>query len=158
MREMRRKDRKLEIEDIHYVLNTGEYGVLSTVTPDGTPYSIPISYAYDEDNNVIYMHCTADGGQNIENITFQPVVCYTIVTGTEVLPENFSTRYWSVNVFGKIDIITNTEQKKEGLRKLLFKYSADFKEKGLNYIDSAVDRVFVLKLSISEVTGKARKQ
>ena len=61
MREMRRKDRKLEIEDIHYVLNTGEYGVLSTVTPDGTPYSIPISYAYDEDNNVIYMHCTADG-------------------------------------------------------------------------------------------------
>ena len=107
MREMRRQDRKLDSSDIVSALNRGEYGVLSTVTPEGKPYSIPISYAYDGNENAIYMHCTAEGGQNIDNITFQPDVCYTIVTGTEVLPGKFSTKYWSVNVFGRVEIILN---------------------------------------------------
>ena len=158
MREMRRNDRMLSEEDVKKVLKNGEFGVLATVMEDGKPYSIPISYAYDEGINVIYMHCTSEGGQNIDNIKFQPNACFTVVTGTEVLSESFSTRYWSVNVFGKVDVITSTDQKKDGLKALLYKYSADFEEKGLKYIDSAVDRVFVLKLNIEYATGKARKQ
>lgn len=157
MRAMRRQDRKMEAAAIRSVLNKGTYGVLSTVMPDGKPYSIPISYAYNEEAGVIYMHCTTDGGQKIENISKQPYVCYTIVTDTEVLPESFSVKYRSVNVFGKMDILTDEEQKKAGLRKLLYKYSAVHKEKGLKYIDSASARTLVLKLTIVEVTGKAHQ-
>ena len=158
MREMRRQDRKLTDADAKEVLCRGEYGVLATVTSDGKPYSIPISYAYDEKHNAIYMHYTADGGQKIDNILENSNVCYTVVTDTEVLSESFSTKYWSVNVFGRIQFIENIEQKKLGLYQLLKKYSLDFEEKGLKYIDSAVDRVYVLRLEIDEITGKARKK
>jgi uncharacterized protein (DUF2147 family) len=50
------------------------------------------------------------------------------------------------------------DQKKYGLRQILGKYSSEHMEKGLKYIDSAADKVYVLKLTISEITGKARKQ
>ena len=45
------------------ILNMGEYGVLATVMDDGKPYSIPLNYALDEESQVIYMHCSAEGGQ-----------------------------------------------------------------------------------------------
>lgn len=41
---MRRKDKELFGADIEVILEKGEYGVLSTVGPDGTPYGIPLSY------------------------------------------------------------------------------------------------------------------
>ncbi len=42
MREMRRKDRKLDSADTLEILKNGEYGVLATVTEDGSPYDVPI--------------------------------------------------------------------------------------------------------------------
>ena len=47
MREMRRKDRLLDSADAVEILKNGEYGVLATVTEDGSPYSVPMSYACD---------------------------------------------------------------------------------------------------------------
>lgn len=38
MREMRRKDRMLTDEEAYKLLKETEYGVLSTICPDGTPY------------------------------------------------------------------------------------------------------------------------
>ena len=59
MREMRRKDRLLDSADVVEILKNGEYGVLATVTEDGSPYSVPMSYAFDAESHVIYMHCSA---------------------------------------------------------------------------------------------------
>ena len=53
------QDYRLKME----ILNMGEYGVLATVMDDGKPYSIPLNYALDEESQVIYMHCSAEGGQ-----------------------------------------------------------------------------------------------
>ena len=54
MREMRRKDRQLDSADTLEILKNGEYGVLATVTEDGSPYGVPMSYAFDEESHVIY--------------------------------------------------------------------------------------------------------
>lgn len=158
MREMRRQDRKLEAEEVKDILKRGEYGVLATVTPDGLPYSIPMSYAYDEEENAIYLHCTVEGGQKIDNISANPHVCFTVVSETEVMAEKFATKYWSANAMGEIITVKDTEEKKKGLFRLIRKYSRGFEEKGLKYIDSAVDKVNVLKLNISSMSGKARKK
>lgn len=98
MREMRRKDRMLTEEEAMDVVRKGEYGVLSTVGEDGKPYAVPLSYVLDEEKKAIYFHGTAAGGQKMDNILANPAVCFTVVMNTEVLPSQFSTKYYSANV------------------------------------------------------------
>ena len=158
MREMRRQDRKLDPEEILEILNMGEYGVLATVMDDGKPYSIPLSYALDEESQVIYMHCSAEGGQKIDNLRLHPDACFTIVSQSELLPDKFATKYWSANVFGTVAIIEEGPEKQKGIEAILRKYSPEHVEKGLNYIEGAIHKIYVLKLEIWEATGKARKK
>ena len=158
MREMRRKDRLLDSADVVEILKNGEYGVLATVTEDGSPYSVPMSYAFDAESHVIYMHCSAEGGQKIDNIHFHPEVCFTIIRQTELMPEKFATRYWSANVFGSIAIIEDGPEKQKGIEAILRKYSPEYMERGLKYIEGAIRKIHVLRLDIREITGKARKQ
>ena len=46
---MRRKDRQVSDEEAMAYLKAAEYGVLSTVGPDGEPYGVPLTYAVEED-------------------------------------------------------------------------------------------------------------
>ena len=158
MREMRRKDRQLDNADALEILKNGEYGVLATVTERGNPYGVPMSYAFDAESHVIYMPCSAEGGQKIDNLRLHPEVCFTIIRQTELMPEKFATRYWSANVFGSVAIIENGPEKQKGIEAILRKYSPDHIEKGLKYIEGAIRKIYVLQLDIREITGKARKQ
>ena len=158
MREMRRTDRKLSAEETEEILAKGEYGVLSTVCEDGTPYGIPISYAYNANDHVVYMHCSADGGQKIDNLRFNDKACLTVVLDTELMPEKFATKYWSATVFGSVQIIDAKDEKQEGMEAILRKYAPMFEEKGLKYIENTIDKIHILKLRIETAAGKARKQ
>ena len=158
MRKMRRQDRRLDDDGIKEILRIGEYGVLATVTAEGQPYSVPMSYAYDEDSGAIYMHCTADGGQKIDDILSEPRVCFTVVTGTKVIPERFTTAYRSVNVFGKMELPDDPGEKMRGLMALVLKYSSDYEVPGRRYAESSLDKVTVLRLDIDSFTGKAREE
>ena len=113
MREMRRKDRQLTEEEAMDVVRKGEYGVLATVGDDGKPYSVPLSYVLDEEKGALYFHGTAAGGQKMDNILANPSVCFTVVMDTEVLPAQFSTKYYSANVFGTAKVVEEEEEKKK---------------------------------------------
>jgi len=158
MREMRRQDRRLADNEILDVLKAGEHGVLATVMEDGRPYSIPMNYAFEEESRVLYMHCSVEGGQKIDNIRLHPEVCFTVVRQTQLMPEKFATKYSSANVFGRITIIEEGSEKQTGIEAILRKYAPDYMEKGLKYIEGAIRRIYILKLEIREITGKARKQ
>lgn len=155
---MRRQDRKLAPEEISEILKKGEYGVLATVTDDGKPYGIPISYALDKENQVIYMHCSADGGQKVDNLRLHPEACLTVIGKTELMPDKFATRYCSANVFGTVTIIEEGPEKQKGIEAILHKYSSEYVEKGLEYIEGAIQKIYVLRLEIHESTGKTRKK
>ncbi|MBQ7533997.1 MAG: pyridoxamine 5'-phosphate oxidase family protein [Stomatobaculum sp.] len=156
MREMRRQDRKLTEEEAMQILTAAEYGVLSTVCEDGTPYAVPISFAVEE--GCIYMHCTVDGGQKIDNLRRNPAACFTAVSETKLLPDKFGTLYLSAIARGKVEIITDPEEKMKGLMALLRKYSADFMESGIKYANASVNKVYILRLPIETITGKGRKK
>lgn len=76
-REMRRNDRQLNTEDTLSILEQGEYGILSTVSADGIPYGVPVSYTYF--NQCIYFHCAKNAGLKLENIGNNANVCFTVV-------------------------------------------------------------------------------
>lgn len=152
-RPMRRNDRALSETQSIEILQKGEYGILSTVSADGQPYGVPVSFAFE--GTALYFHCAVEG-HKLENLTANPRVSFCVVGETKVLPDKFATRYESAIVFGSASELTGDE-KHAGLTKLLEKYSADFMEKGEKYINSDIQKTRVFKIEIESVSGKARR-
>lgn len=153
--EMRRKDRQLAREEGIQLLQDAEYGVLSTANSEGVPYGVPMSYAYID--HAVYMHCAKAEGQKIVNIKGNNKASFTVVQNTEVLPEQFSTRYMSAIATGTVSLVEQEEEKKKALIAILEKYSPAFMEKGIKYMNSALDKVYIIKVDVEELTAKGRK-
>ncbi len=124
-RTMKRKDMQVSEEDIKYILENGEYGIISTIGEDGYPYGIPMSYVYNEN---IYFHC-GKNGHKIDNFNYSNKVSFNIVYDTEIVPENLDHHYKSIIAFGSV-VEVDGEEKIQALRDLVSKYAVDFKEKG----------------------------
>ncbi|WP_143317756.1 pyridoxamine 5'-phosphate oxidase family protein [Clostridium sp. HBUAS56017] len=152
-REMRRKDRELKNDEIIEVLKNTSYGILSTISENGYPYGVPISYVFFNDS--IYFHC-ATKGHKLDNILNNDKVSFCVVGNTCVLPEEFSTKYESIIVFGKA-IEVFDDEKNMALLETLNKYSPDFIEQGKEYIIKAGKATKVIKITIDHISGKARR-
>jgi len=151
--ELRRKDRGICDDAAMDLLLRGEYGVLSTLSPDGLPYGIPLSYCLI--GNALYFHSAIEG-RKVDNITSDKRVSFCVVGGTEILPAKFSTKYESVIVSGLAEEVFALE-KKCALRGFVTKYSSQYIKEGEKYINSDIDKARVFKIIINEMSGKARK-
>lgn len=151
---MRRADRAIPDSEAQHLLRVGEYGVLSTVSADGQPYGVPVSFAYT--GEAIYFHCALEG-HKLENLSGNNKVSFCVVGKTQVLPDKFATNYESVIVFGQALEVTG-EEKQAGLIELLKKYSPGYMEKGERYIKGDGDKAKVYKIVIESMTGKARRK
>ncbi|NRT77824.1 pyridoxamine 5'-phosphate oxidase family protein [Clostridium beijerinckii] len=151
-RQMRRKDRELKEDEITEILKNNSYGTLSTISENGYPYGLPISYVFY--NNSIYFHC-AIKGHKLDNILNNDKVSFCVVGETCVLPNEFSTKYESVIVFGRASEASDDE-KDMVLLEVLNKYSPDFIEQGKEYIKKAGEATRVIKISIEHISGKAK--
>ena len=107
MHELRRKDRAVSDDDAMGILKKAEYGVLSTVCPDGTPYGVPLNFCFVE--NAIYFHCAVEG-RKIDNVERNPSVSFCVVGATEVMPAKFGTKYESVIVSGTVGEVFDKEK------------------------------------------------
>jgi len=150
---MRRKDRELSREEAERILSAGEYGTLSLNGLSGHPHAIPMSYAYE--NGIIWLHC-AMAGAKLDALRADPRATFCVVGATEVLPDQFSTRYESAICYGDIVEAAGGEAE-AGLMALVRRYSPGFLAEGEAYIARAKAGTCVLKLTISHMTGKARK-
>lgn len=153
MKGIRRSDREITIQEAKDILDNAEYGIMSTVSKDGQPYGLPLSYVYK--NDCIYFH-SAISGHKLENIEHNSKVSFCVVGTTKVLPDKFGTEYESALVFGVASEVDGTE-KHDALLWLLEKYCADFIEEGKQNIaqKDTVTRVF--KIEIDQISGKARR-
>lgn len=151
IREMRKKNKQLSEQEARRLLAAGEYGILATAGED-YPYGVPVNYAVAGD--MIYIHGTLEPGQRDDNIRQNNRVCFTVVGETAVLSEKFAERFESVIVFGTAELAEG-EEKEAGLEALIDKYSPEYKEKGMKYIQAAKDQTAVYRISIDKITGKA---
>jgi len=154
MKEMRRKDRAITEEEALALLNKAEYGVLSTVNENGEPYGVPLNFCVID--HCIYFHCAVEG-QKIDNIKQNESVSFCVVGNTEILPDKFGTKYESVIVSGEVEEVFD-KNKQLALEGLLHKYSIEFIDKGIKYIEGLKEKTRVFKITINKLTGKARKQ
>ena len=152
-REMRRKDRAMSEAEAISILETAQVGTLATVSEENIPYLVPMSFVYTQ--GAIYLHCAVEG-KKLDNISGNNNICFNVVEAVELLPAAFSTKYKSVTVFGKITVVEAQEEKRQSLIAIVKKYSPDFYEAGLQYIDNAIEKTKVLKIEVSRITGKAK--
>lgn len=164
MQEMRRQDRQLSEEEGLELLKNAEWGLLSTVCPDGTPYGIPLSFALE--GREIYIHCARAEGQKIINIRGNSSACFTAVDSVQFSPETYGTLYRSAMAFGRAEVLEDEDGVRRGLMAILNKYYSPerfpegpkFMEGGMKFIEGALDKVYIIKFTIETLTCKGRKQ
>ena len=154
MKELRRKDRAITEEESVALLNKAEYGVLSTVTENGKAYGVPLNFCII--NDCIYFHCAVEG-QKIDNIKQNKSVSFCAIGNTELLPDKFGTKYESIIVSGEVEEVFDMD-KQMAMEGLLHKYSPEFFDKGIKYIEGLREKTRVFKVTINKLTGKARTQ
>jgi hypothetical protein len=153
MHKIRREDRTIIADDAFEILKNAEFGILSTVDKENQPYGVPLSFCVYNKN--IYFHCAKEG-YKINNLDSNSKVSFCVVGNTKILPDQFSTNYESTIVFGRAEEVFDDEKYK-ALEQLIFKYSKDFFEEGVKYINASKENTKVYKISIEFISGKARK-
>ena len=149
---MRRKDRAADEERTLKVLRGGEYGVLSTVSPEGQPYGVPLHYCLLD--NAVYFHCASEG-HKLANLAANNRASFCVVGETRVLAQELATAYESVVVFGPVTE-AHDDEKMKAYQAIAAKYSGDFPEESAAYIEKFGARARVFRLDIQTITGKAR--
>ena len=147
---MRRFKQLLPNEEAKNILMKATNGVLSLVDTDGEPYGVPISFVYDGDK-AIYFH-SAVSGHKLDCMAHDSRCSFCVVAQDNIVPEEFTTYFRSVIVKGNMVIVSDPDEIQKGLLLLCEKYSPDIDS--TDEISKCLKRVKVLRLDISQITGK----
>ena len=154
MRPMRRKDREMPENFALNITDKCAYVVLATVSPDGSPYCVPLSMAREEE--WLYFH-SAKEGHKIDNLRLNNKVCIVCVGDVEVIPGEFSTEFESAVIFGRAEEINDREEKIMALRIISERYTPDNMAAFNEAINRQLDLTSVWKIHIDEISGKRKK-
>lgn len=153
---MNKKEREIiNANDLVEILKSGKYAVIS-MCRNNEPYIVSLSYGYDEANNTLYFH-SAQKGLKIDFVKHNPSVCATVIEDKGYVQGQCSHRYSSVVIWGEMALIEDIEGKKHGMDIILNHLEENpepIKERALKS-DEVFDKIAILKLRISELTGKA---
>lgn len=151
-REMRRKKQALPAEKCADILSRGTSGILALAGDDGYPYAVPISYVYD--GSKLFFHC-AKNGHKLDAIRRSSKASFCVIDKDQVIPEEYTTYFRSVIIFGKIRILEDDKEKREAIEKLALKYAPNSDATGRA---AAIDHEWVplcmLEMTIDSITGK----
>lgn len=151
-REMRRNKQALSEEEIDMILRKGSSGVLALSGDDGYPYALPISYAADGDRIIFH---SAKSGHKIDSIRRNPKASFCVIDSDVVVPEEYTTYFRSVIVFGTMRIVEDDGEKREAIEKLALKYAPDDSiERRNDAIEKEWNPLCILEMIIEHKSGK----
>lgn len=150
---LRRRDRALDETEALRLLQEAEWGVLATVDEAGWPYAVPVNHAVVDGSLII--HC-ATVGHKLANLAVNDKVSYCAVTLAETLPLELATRYASVIVFGRGELLTDEDEKRAALRVLGMRFASEHADMVAREIEKDLFRTAVVRIRIERATGKAR--
>ncbi len=151
-RELRRKKQALPLEEYTAVLEQGTAGVLALSGDGGYPYAVPLSYVFDGDR--LYFHC-AKAGHKLDAIRQNNRASFCVIGQDRIVPEEYTTYFKSVIVFGTIRILEDASEKRAAIEKLAVKYAPDdTTEHRSQMIDRDWSPLCMLEMTIDHMTGK----
>lgn len=146
---MRRFKQQLSAEETERILQSSKYCMMAVSGDDDYPYAVPVNYAYDGIS--IYIHSAAQG-HKIDALKRNPKCSLCIVDKDDVIPEEFTSYFRSVIVFGKAHFVESTDEKIAALRLLGDKYSPGIDPEA--EIARFIKSVCIVRIDIDSVTGK----
>ncbi|WP_371381767.1 pyridoxamine 5'-phosphate oxidase family protein [Sporomusa aerivorans] len=150
-REMRRKKQVLSLAENIQVLNRGTSGVLAVSGDADYPYAVPLSYVYHD--NKIFFHC-AKSGHKLDAIARSEKVSFCVIDKDQVVPEEYTSYFRSVIVFGKARILVDEAERRSALETLSARYSPDHEQGRLQEIEREFKAVCMIELTIEHMSGK----
>lgn len=155
-REMRRKKQALPPEECAAVLRRGTSGVLALDGDCGYPYAVPISYVYDGEK--LYFH-SARTGHKLDAIRHNPKASFCVIDQDQVVPEEYTTYFRSVVVFGRMRVLEDEQEKRDAIEKLAIKYAPkDSPENRRRAIDREWEPLCMLEMTVEHLSGKEGRE
>ena len=160
-REMRRKKQQISTTECVEILKRATSGVLGVRGDDGYPYTVPISFVYEEGEGLgtINFH-GAKTGHKIESIRKYDKVSFTVIDRDDVMPKERATKYCSVIVFGKARILETEEELRRSANALGAKYSKGFEDLYMKETEDTIRArsLCCVEINIDHMTGKIGRE
>lgn len=159
-RPMRRAAQALPPDEAEAILARASSGVLALSGDDGYPYALPISYVYAD--GTFYFH-SAVTGHKIDAVARCDRASFCVIAEDEIVPERLTTRYRSVIAFGRIRMLTTSEETRAALHLIAQKYAPAV---DAVHTQASIEKhtpadlpptVCVLAMTVEHLTGKEGK-
>ncbi|MDF2557619.1 MAG: putative flavin-nucleotide-binding protein [Bacillales bacterium] len=157
---MRRKDREVRsLEDIIKIIEKCDVCRLG-LSVENRPYVVPLNFGYEVVNGklALYFH-GANAGKKLEMIEQNPHACFEMDCDHQLYENEkaheFSFEYSSVIGFGEVRCLIESSERNHALQKIMQHYTG---QSDYEFKESAVSKIAILKLEVSEVTGKRNKR
>ena len=152
---MHRVEREITDRDkVIDILRRAQYAVLS-MCRDSEPYIVTLNCGYDEQGNALYFHA-ARKGLKLDFIKDNPTVCGTVIEDRGYLAGKCAHAYRTAVFRGEMRTVEELDDKKYGMQILLNQLEDDPDEIRRTQLktDGAYERVRILRLDITEISGK----
>ena len=151
-RPMRRSRQALGVDACREVLSRGTSGVLALLGDGGWPYAVPMSYAFGGEK--LYFHCAREG-HKLDAIRREARASFCVVDRDEVIPEEYTTYFRSVIVFGRVRVVEDEAQKRAAIELLARRYfPQDSAENRRRAIEREWAGLCMLEMDIEHMSGK----
>ncbi len=151
-REVSRQTRRLDPEDTLDLLRKELRGVLSVTGDDGYPYGIPINHYYCDDDGLLYFH-SGNEGHKVDAIRRCDKASFCVYDSGVRKNGDWALTIKSAIVFGRIEIVTDTDKIVEIADKLSRKFTND-EEYIRKEIEVNLKRTLMFTLRPEHITGK----
>ena len=157
---MRKASREMDAAFALEVLDKAPYITVSFTRADGTPYGVPLSLARTDDKT-FYFHCALKGDK-LDCIATNPKVALSAVTkcAPTVGPKDgsFTLQFKSAMAVGLAEIVTDRNEKIEGLRAICMRFLPGHMYAFDDVIARSLERTAVVKITLTESPTGKRKQ
>lgn len=151
-RPIRKTKNEIPVEDAKALLRNNTRAAFSVNGDDGYPYTIPVNFYYDEDDNIIYFH-SAKKGHKIDSIKANDKVCLTTWNDGYLEDGDWAFHVSSCVVFGRARLIEDRKITEDKVRKFARKYYPSAEEVE-EEIKRSIAGVQLVAIEIEHISGK----
>lgn len=151
-RKVRKIKNEITTEEAKELLRNNKRAAFSVNGDDGYPYTIPINFYYDEEENKIYFH-SAKKGHKIDSIKNDAKVCLTTWNDGYVDDGDWAYHVSSCVIFGKARLVDDLRITEEKVRKFALKYYPSAEEVAQE-IKVGIKGVQLVEIEIEHLSGK----
>ncbi len=154
---MRKKDREIQgKEELIQILQKADVARIA-LSAGGVPYIVAMNYGFEwADKLLIFFHCAKEG-KKLEMMEQNNSVCFQMDTDHELIKGTHTCK-WTMNFksivgFGMLGRAASPEERKKGLDLIMNHYGHEGEHE---YNEKILDLTEVLKLEVTEITGKQK--